>query len=474
MRNYFSSFLLILSFGLTAQNNIFSPYSYYGIGLPAPQNGAFSQTMGGIGQGIGNSVYINTANPASYSANQKVNFEFNLFGTLSTLHDSSGFYDNKTYNFGRMNLAFPLGRKKNAGACFGLAPYSFAGYDMQRKFNVPTPHTDYYNGKGGVNKLFLGSGYSFNKHISIGANINYLFGDISSQRVTTFDTASLNNYFLENRTIVRGVTFDIGLQFRHYKDHVRDSVKYRKADSVYVNPKRHKSDKDSMIHIKRFGIKADRDTVTLVFCWGVTVTPGSNINATRDVYGVTFKDYYLPFSSKSIYVKDTVKYSVDETGKIVLPGSLAAGFTLSNFHKSDHRNNFLVGADFTYCNWSSYLNYGNSDSLHKSYSVKVGGYYKPAKPYRTDYFNAVEYRLGGHYTRTPIIVRGTAINEYGVSLGFGLPMSFKSHSSGVINLGFELGKMGSLENNLTTDTYIKLSIGLNLISDQWFQPYKYD
>ncbi|MCX6189001.1 MAG: hypothetical protein NTW54_05280 [Bacteroidetes bacterium] len=474
MRNYLSTILLLLTFGLFAQTNTFSPYSYFGLGSHEPQNGVFSQSMGGIGQGLSNSIYVNTANPASYVANQKINFEFNLYAKLNTLQDSTGYNDFKTFNFSRITLAFPLGKKKNAGACMGIMPYSTSGYNIQRKFTAPIAHTDYYSGNGGINKLFFGAGYSFNKSLSLGANVNYLFGDINNIRVTTFDSAYVTNYYLENKTILRGVNFDLGLQYKVYKEFVKDTVKYRKDDSVYVRKNRNMFHKDSLVHLKQFGFRAGSDTVTLIFNWGVSYTTSSNSNATRDVYGVTFKDYYLPFLQKNLIVKDTAKYSIDEKGKIFIPGSVGIGFSLSNEHKSDKRNNFLVGADFNYSNWTIYRNYGNTDSLHQSYAIKLGGYYKPLKSYRSDYFNEIEYRAGAHYTRTPIVVRGTAINEYGAALGFGLPMKFKGRSSGILNLGFEIGKMGTLQNDLTTDTYYKLSLGLNLVSAEWFRHYKYE
>ncbi len=474
MRKHLLFILLILTLNLAAQNNVYSPYSYYGIGLPASQNGVFSLGMGGIGQAVGGSTMVNTSNPASYAYNQKVNFEFNIYGKLTTLHDSAGYYDFKTYNFGRMNLAFPIGKKKNTGASFGVMPLTYAGYDMQRKFTTPLAHTDYYSGKGGVNKVYLGAGHSFNKYITIGANINYLFGNLSYKRTTTFDTAYINNYYLENQTIIRGLNFDLGIQLKAFKQTIKDSIKYRQDDSVYVRAGKHKAGQDSMVHIKKYAYRKDNDTITYIFTWGATYKTGSNANALRDVYGVTFKDYYLPFSAKSISVNDTVKYSVDEKGKVVIPGSLAIGFSVSNQHKTDGRNNFLISGEFDYSNWSAYRNYGNIDSMHESYSVRLGGYYKPAKLYRTDYFNLVEYRMGAHYTRTPLMMRGNTINDYGISIGLGLPIVFKNHTSGIINLALEAGKMGTISNNLTADNYIKLSLGFNLLSEQWFQHYKYE
>jgi hypothetical protein len=472
MRNYLFSVLLLLTFGLTAQTNTTSPYSFYGIGLSAPQNGVYSQSMGGISQGLSNGNYINTFNPASYSSNRQVNFEFNVYGKLSTLHDSSGFNDYKTYNFGALNLAFPLGKKNKAGFSMGLMPYSYSGYNISQKFSDPTSRTDFYQGEGGLNKAYIGAAYKPFENISIGANVNYLFGDIIYKRTTLFDTATFLNTFLENETFVHGLKFDLGIQAKSYMPYVK-SRKARGDDSVYVNMN-HKSAKDSLVHIKRFVQKRVNDT--LCFTWGLTFTPGGNISAARDVYSVTFRDYFSSFTKKNIIATDTIKYSVGENGKIFLPGTLALGFAISNNWKKTitHQNNFLIGADIIYSNWTSYRNFGIKDSLGKSITLRLGGFYSPLKSENTGYLNVIEYRAGAFYTVTPIEVRGIQVQEYGACVGVGLPIFKSKHKIAVINLGLEGGKMGTLQNNLTTDTYLKFSLGLNLLSDQWFQHYKYD
>jgi hypothetical protein len=462
MRNYFFPIFLLVTISLGAQTTTFSPYSFYGIGLLQPRGGVFSQSMGGLSQGISNGNFINTGNPASYAFNQKVNFEFNIFYRLNTLQDSVGYYDYRTYNFSRMNLAFPLGKKGKSGACIGIMPYSTSGYTIQRKFADPTPHSDFYNGSGGINKLFGGAGFNVTKNIALGANMNYLFGYLNKVRSTIFDSAYINNYYLQNKTTVRGLSADLSAQFRH---------------TIDVTASKNKLKRDSVNRAGNKRKKIYTDTVTVVIKWGVTYSTAANANAGSDVYGVTFKSFSFPINDKNIIPKDTVKYSIDERGKIFLPGSLGLGFTVYREHKKDHSHNLLLGADLNYSNWSNYSNFGNVDSLHRSYSLRAGGSYKPNKSNLNGYFNYVEYRAGFHYTKTPIEVRSTAINEYGLAIGLGLPIVAKmssSRTSGILNIGLEAGRMGTLQNNLTTDTYFKVSLGLNLTSSDWFHRYKYD
>jgi hypothetical protein len=450
MRNSLATFFFLITFGAFAQINTFSPYSIYGIGNIVPRTGIYTMGANGISQGISGFGISNTGNPASYPANRFANFEFSLFGKLQSEHDSAGFYDDKTYNFGRMSLSFPLGSKQKAGATIGLSPYSYKGYSISKKFSDPQVYTDNYSGKGGINKVYIGAGYKILKSLSVGFNANYLFGDMIASRTTAFDTAVFTNYFYQSETIVRGLNFDLGIQ-GHSDFTMRHKVR-KKDETTKITTK-------TTVHD------------SLVFSWGITYSPGSNINATRDVFAATFKEFYQ-YNKYGIIPRDTVKFTTDEPGKIKLPGSMAAGFAISHYYKN--RNNFYnyqFGADVEYSDWSTYRNFGNPDSVYKSMGIRLGGYYKPMN--EGSYLNQIEYRLGVHYNVTPIQVRGSAVNEYGVAVGFGLPLVSKYNYT-MINLGFEAGRMGSLANNLVADTYFKFSIGLNLVSYQWFLRYKYE
>lgn len=448
-----SLFFILVVLGVSAQTNTYSPYSYYGLGEMAPKGAIYSQTMGGISQGLNGYTFANTANPASYVANQWVNFEFNAFGKLQTLHDTAGHYDYKTFNFSRLSLSFPLGKKKNAGMSFGLAPYSSANYKIGRAYAAPIQFSDTFSGVGGINQVYLGAAYKLNSTFSVGANAHYLFGDLKTRRATVFPNDTFTNYFYQSESIVRGLTFDIGIQATHHiprKQHVKIHLK----DSA---------------HSYRTELRND----TLRFTWGITMSPGATLNVTRDVFAATFKEFYK-YNTYGIVPKDTVQYAVGESGKIKMPGSLSIGFALSHQWKvTAHSSNFMVGADFETANWTSYRNFGKADSLQRTNTIRIGGYYLPMKSDRTDYFNFIEYRAGVYFSQTPIVIRGNTIQEYGATFGMGLPLKGKRNFSKV-NIGLEAGRRGTLKDNLSTDTYIKLSVGMNLISDQWFQRYKYD
>ena len=74
------------------------------------------------------------------------------------------------------------------------------------------------------------------------------------------------------------------------------------------------------------------------------------------------------------------------------------------------------------------------------------------------------------YEKTGLVVKGESINDIGLSLGLGLPIT---GSLSNVNIGFELGKRGTTNSNLVEENYAKISVGFSL-NDKWFQQRKFD
>ncbi len=81
----------------------------------------------------------------------------------------------------------------------------------------------------------------------------------------------------------------------------------------------------------------------------------------------------------------------------------------------------------------------------------------------------MNYRFGFHYDAGILKINDTRINEYGMSFGIGLPVS-QSYSS--VNLGIEIGKRGTTNNNLISENYFKFTLGISLF-ERWFIQRKY-
>ena len=100
-------------------------------------------------------------------------------------------------------------------------------------------------------------------------------------------------------------------------------------------------------------------------------------------------------------------------------------------------------------------------------SASFGGFYIP-KMNSFNYFERVTYRAGVNYKKTGLIINDTEINQYGISFGVSLPMGLKLSN---VNLGFEMGKRGTTDNNLIEENFYNFRLSLSL-NDKWFRKQK--
>jgi hypothetical protein len=134
------------------------------------------------------------------------------------------------------------------------------------------------------------------------------------------------------------------------------------------------------------------------------------------------------------------------------------------------KNKFTVGLDYVETKWSKAKIPGSSGYAADTKSFLFGLEYIPDKYSNYSYLKRIEYRLGGHIGDNYLIINGEQLEEYGASVGIGIPMKFLSK----INLFFDLTrKNGSSINNLHSENYYTAGISLNLY-DRWFLKRKYD
>ena len=421
----FTSLLFILNVA-HAQSTFNSPYSRFGVGDLNQDKNLKNTAMGGISAGDRNPTSINISNPASYSAFDTLSFVFEtgLSGNFNLLSTTSAKQNNS--NFGIRNLLFGFPISKGIGACFGLLPYSNSSYSINSTQNVDSVNgsINYKNtGSGGLNQLFFGTAFLLNKNLSIGANITYIFGSINQERDVIFpaDSNYFNTYVM-NKIKVNDVKFDLGFQYK---------LKF-----------------------------TDDYSLTL----GGTYSLKKNLSATN----TELARRYTPIGgSSSTYVRDTVVNETLNKGNITFPDGFKAGFLLQK------ANNWAFGMDFSKTNWSNYKTFGINDSLVNETRISTGLEYIPNFKSK-NIFMKTRYRLGYHYGNSYLNLSNTQLKEYGVSLGFGIPVrNLRSGNPNIINLVFEYGSMGTTANNLIKEDYFKISFGINF-NERWFQKHKYE
>ncbi|MCF0187746.1 MAG: hypothetical protein HUJ98_14815, partial [Bacteroidaceae bacterium] len=214
--------LLLMAISISsayAQTGISSPVSRYGFGELSDMTLGKTVAMGGASIGLRSGQEINIANPASYSAVDSLTFLLDAGVTLQNTNYSNGVtrLNNKNAHFDHVVMQFRAFRK--VGVALGFAPYSRVGYSFDQ---LQEPISDIYDdvtpafaykGEGGISKAFLGIGWNPIAGLSIGANGEYLFGDITH---TITNAYSNTNVLTNARSYTANIsTFNVNLGIQY-------------------------------------------------------------------------------------------------------------------------------------------------------------------------------------------------------------------------------------------------------------------
>ena len=411
---------LLNIFSAYSQTNISSPYSRYGLGQIHQNNSIKAMSMGGVCYAQSASDFINISNPASYSAFDTTSFVFEggINGVFCQLRNQNNavFTSNLSLNY--LLFGFPI--SKRFAFSFGLLPYSNIGYSIIDSAHI-TDIGDikyFFKGEGGFNKFYGGASAKLFKGLSAGLNVSYLFGSLNKSRTVTFPE-SVNIYSIHesNETKVSDIILDYGLLYQ----------------------KRFKND----------------NTLSLGLVTGLT----SKLNAKEFILTESFSG----ITYASTYIKDTLE-NTTTSGDIILPPYFGGGLV---FKKG---NKWLVGADYKTQQWEDFSSFGKTDSLRNSSQAALGFSILPSNPTGSNIWSKSTYRIGIRYAMTYLQLRNTQLNEYGISFGFAFPMQ---RSKSTINLGFEFGQRGTVENNLIKESFALVSCSLS-IYERWFIKRKYE
>jgi hypothetical protein len=507
------SLITILPFVGKSQNNTYSPYSRYGVGVLNQQTFAHNTGMGGAHIALKPDstmpIFINVGNPASYPLIRLTTLEVGGSFLSSQFKGNNNTSLRKwNTNFAYGALGFPVGA--NGGACFGVLPFSSVGYETKATSSeANVGNVQYiYNGDGGLTKAFIGYGIMpFNKRLirfrskhfytadslktithkqymkrqvlnkllsdfSVGVNVNYVFGGIlNSTRVIYPNSLNYNNTFRERVLNVGDFTGNFGMQTGLSKDSVTDhkgrmkkieaEVKAWQALGVYSESQL-KLKKDSLSSATPVHKRALRHKVKVTFGYFMNLNNGLKANYTTGVY-----NYILNGSGQEI-LRDTVLFDPDKKGTIKLP--LEQGFGIG-FKKGEKLN---VVADFAITDWQTFKYLDEVSDLKKNYRLALGMNFVPEKyaAGRDAFFRRINYRLGASYQTGYIYLNDSYISNYSISAGIGLPVGIGRLSS-MINISGEYGVVGSNDPTLIKQNYWRVNFGFTFC-DRWFQKFRYD
>jgi hypothetical protein len=413
------SLILLMGISANGQDLTSSPYSRFGIGDIFSRNFGRSQAMGGLGIGLRSDRDLNFINPASLSAMDSLTFlfEVGIMDKVTFLQTESLKSLNNNIGFSYLGMGFPI--TKWWSSSIGILPLSGVKYAFaDTEFNPQIGDIDSnFSGDGGVSQLIISNSFHPFKYISLGASLSYLFGPLN-----------------------------------HYK-----SLAFP-ADSMFFSTHARSSAIIGDLHLS-YGIQADIPLRNDYF-----LTLGGIFENKTNLKTESSK---LVFNTGQGVI-DTLLYSINKENSVILPTSMGGGFTFGK------KNKFTLGLDYKKQNWEEAEFLGQKDSLGNSSDLIFGVEYIPDAFSPIRYSKRIRYRAGIHYSKSYIQLRGSQLQEVGINFGVGLPVSMdrlpRKHT---INLSAEIGKRGTIKNDLISEVYGLFTIQLNL-HDIWFYKPKYD
>ncbi|MGI4749157.1 MAG: hypothetical protein ACRYFB_00865 [Janthinobacterium lividum] len=421
--------ILFSAFSASAQSTSSSPYSRYGLGLLQQQSLPQNMAMGGISTGvrtIGGYSNINMLNPASYSGIGLTTIDVGAYATINTLSNSSAKQTGADFRLNHIAFAIPITRGTSAFS-FGLLPYSDLGYNFKQVTKIDTNTVNsIYGGEGGLSKAYIGYGFSLFKHLSLGFNVSYIFGNLRQTRsveVPNYYYTSFNTRIEQSQSI-KGLSYDYGFQYQF-----------------------------------------DLSTTSKLVL-GYSGTLKSTITSANKYVSTQY--LVDPSTGTESTASDTTYIRQGANSKISLP--LIQNFGIS-YQKEGH---YLVGADYSRGNWSQMAIDGVNQGLSNTESYRIGGQITPNINALSSYLAVMDYRLGYQYNKTYVRTSATDINENVFTFGLGLPIRSQSRTAFYkVNFTTEFGQRGTLANNLVKENFVNFRFSF-LLNDRWFNKFKFD
>lgn len=426
MKKIFVLSFISVGYFLNAQSLSNSPYATYGIGDVKYDNTIETTSMGGISTAFISDFtssfnFANPANNANFeltsirleATNENNYFKSDYNNTKSTKHS--------TY-LSNISIAFPLSPKMKMGLSY--QPYSSKSYDILHTETLAdgtTVEANRFRGSGTLNTAQAAISYKVNPEFSVGVRANLYFGSLYDTNELTYSTAELINGY-ETKNSIKNFNFTLGASYQH------------------------------------LNTSTDRK-----FTFGATTTFGNTSNMTTDYRNTTY--YY---TTGEVKAGETPIEEKSTKSKNLLPFQASAGVGYGS------ENQWFVSLQGDYKKGETISYFGSTFDFEDSYRISAGGWYLPNYNNFRSYFSRVVYRYGAFYEKGNVKIAGHNINKFGVSAGVLLP--FKNSSitrmSG-LELGLEVGKRGTLKDNLINQNFINFRVGFNF-ADKWFRKTLYN
>ncbi|MBP3203524.1 MAG: hypothetical protein J6M31_07985 [Bacteroidales bacterium] len=398
----------------------FSPYSVFGPGLLHQGGTAWNRGMGGVGVAARNHRFVNIVNPASITARDSLSFmaDFGVDGRFAFFSEGDKRGVNNIVNIDDFLISFPMW--KHTAMMLGVTPYSDVGYKITYSELNPYYQKSTFTsaGNGGLYKVFDAVAVTLWERLSLGAEFNFIFGNINKSATLTYTDDSYRSSASGDSLQVRNFSARLGLQ--------------------YEQP------------LGR----------------GAYLTVGATYKFSTPMLG-----YSIHYRELGSYYRERADASLTDKG-VRLGDELGVGIS---YRKAD---NLLIEVDYSRSNWSNSAletvpglsNVGDvvfNSSVGQSF--RAGFEYTPNRNDIRYFLKRCTYRAGAYFDQSYYTVDGAHVNTIGLTLGMTLPV-FRWYNG--LSVGVELGRRG-LATSQVKETYIGFNVGFNIF-DIWFQKRPYE
>jgi hypothetical protein len=376
----------------------------------------YSAKMVGIGN-IGTTQldpdHLLTTNPASWSVLSRTRIEFAIGYRGALISDNQQSNYTSETEFKGFTFGIPISREYGVGVVAGLLPYSRISYNAEEVYpaadEIIPSYKIFYEGKGGLSKIFLGSSFFLPLGFSAGVTLDYYFGNQNYVSTIKFDDPRYINTAYENIRRSTGFGTTLGL--------ISSNLAREFRISAFTD--------------LRFGFSY-------------------NYVGNLDTDSI--------FTQTSLFLVDTVTISKAE---MVIPARFTGGISFA----LDESYNFNF--DYMFQPMSKYSFNNQPDvNLRDASRYSLGFEFRPKKMVGMTTMEQIMWRFGVSYEQTQYVFNGNDINQFSVFGGLSYPLGVDN----TIDVAVEYSNRGTQENNLLHENAIKIYLGLSF-GELWFLRY---
>ena len=379
--------------------------------------------MGYTGLGLPDYGYINGFAPATWARLNRARLEASLLyeGFQSSDGIRSRFLSRADFN-GAL-LAIPISQPNGIVMVAGILPFSTVNYDAYTRGEyLSTTDTMNYSihhtGTGGITRGILGLTYAPSERLALGFSTDVLFGSTDRTTLQVPVESSHLGGAVTDRVTTNGVAFSLG--------------------ALYTG-------------------LGDLAPMLRPFSLGFTITSRATLSARNQA---TYR--FTTDETTSTTERDT-------TEEVARQSTVPLAFGIGLGYQAGER--LLLAADYYRQLWSGATinDLPASSTLRDSYRIGIGVERLPSRELTASFTQLLALRAGLYYHATYYQPNGNPVNEWGATLGLGLPFSGESR----LNIALEYSSREASGTGMIKDSILRLSASVN-ISALWFIQYPED